>query len=399
MISLLKILFILALLILLIVRKLDLGLAIFVVTLVLGWLFNMPLKLFWEGVPQSLLNYSTLQLAASLVLVLIFNDLWKESGQLKKVTDRIEHTFNDARVTVAIFPAIIGLMPIMGGAYVSAPLVEESSRRLVIGPERKTFLNYWFRHVWEYFLPTYPGVLLSATIYGCSIKAVVIHNFLLSAVAITGGVIWGLWGLKQKGRISQQGRDLSGYGGFIYAVLPLVVLLGLVLGLQLEMSPSLLVAIILCVVMYRIKMPTLWKICLKNINWPMLGIVLAVMYFKFAIEASGAMTQLTQDFQRIHVSTLGVAIVLPFLIGLLTGMTLPYVGITFPIIVSMSPALSLLPLAYASGYCGEMLSPMHLCFVMTRDYFKSNWAGVYQRLVPVTAMVFVASLGLYWFFR
>ena len=34
------------------------------------------------------------------------------------------------------------------------------------GPERRTFLNYWFRHVWEMVFPLYPSLVLAAGLMG-----------------------------------------------------------------------------------------------------------------------------------------------------------------------------------------------------------------------------------------
>ena len=166
MLDLVKIFIVLALLIFLVWRKVDTGVSILFAAVLLGILFSMPFTLFFKEIPKVALSRETIQLAAAIILVLVFNDLWKESGQLKLVIDKMEYIFQDARVTVAALPAIIGLMPIMGGAYLSAPLVDESSEKLNLGSEHKSFINYWFRHIWEYFLPTYPGVLLSASIFG-----------------------------------------------------------------------------------------------------------------------------------------------------------------------------------------------------------------------------------------
>src|SRR3989304_604879 len=139
-------------------------------------LFSMPFESFFKVIPDVIFSYETIQLGGAMILVLIFNALWKESGQLNLVINKIEHVFQDSRITMAMLPAIMGLMPIMGGAYLSAPLVDQSSAKLNLKNEHKAFINFWFRHLWEYCLPTYPGVLLSASILGCGISTVVFYN-------------------------------------------------------------------------------------------------------------------------------------------------------------------------------------------------------------------------------
>ena len=149
MLDMLKILIVLALLIFLVWKKFDLGLSILSSSVLFGILFSMPFESFFKVIPDVIFSYETIQLGGAMILVLIFNDLWKESGQLNLVINKIEHVFQDSRITMAMLPAIMGLMPIMGGAYLSAPLVDQSSAKLNLKNEHKAFINFWFRHIWE----------------------------------------------------------------------------------------------------------------------------------------------------------------------------------------------------------------------------------------------------------
>jgi len=350
-------------------------------------------------VPKVAATKETIQLAAAIILVLVFNDLWKESGQLDLVIDKIEHIFQDARITMAMLPAIMGLMPIMGGAYLSAPLVDQSSAKLELESEDKSFINYWFRHIWEYCLPTYPGVILSASILGCSILTVVSYNFLLSAAAIIGGISIGLWGLEKPHLEEHEKPERVGHFVFLFASLPLALLLILALVFKIDMSYVLIITILVSILIYRIPLKTLLVIFKKNFSWSMLLIVFAVMYFKDIIQVSGAMQLLSNDFNALGVSLIWLAILMPFVIGILTGMTVAFVGMAFPLLLSLSNNLAFLPLAYAAGFCGVLLSPTHLCLVMTRQYFNSRFSGIYAKMIFPLILVFLTSLGLFFFLR
>ena len=53
--------------------------------------------------------------------------------------------------------------------------------------------------------------------------------------------------------------------------------------------------------------------------------------------------------------------------------------------------MPLLAFAFAAGFAGVMFSPVHLCLVLTRDYFKSALSPIYRTMaVPETAVVLVA---------
>jgi hypothetical protein len=91
-----------------------------------------------------------------------------------------------------------------------------------------------------------------------------------------------------------------------------------------------------------------------------------------------------------------VVFALPFLVGLLTGLTAAYVGVGFPIVSSafiLTGGLgSGVLLAYAGGLMGIMVSPVHLCLVLTKKYFKAGFRGIYRYLIPV---VILATLLVY----
>ena len=71
-----------------------------------------------------------------------------------------------SRGLLAFIPALFGLMPIAGGALISAPYVEETSSKLRIKPEMKSSINMWFRHLWMPILPLEPALILAAMLAG-----------------------------------------------------------------------------------------------------------------------------------------------------------------------------------------------------------------------------------------
>ena len=78
---------------------------------------------------------------------------------------------------------------------------------------------------------------------------------------------------------------------------------------------------------------------------------------------------------------------LPFLIGGATGISIAFVGAAFPILISIIHAMGedhlMLPymlLAYTGGFIGVMLSPLHLCFILSNTYFKIKMPAVYSLL-------------------
>jgi hypothetical protein len=138
----------------------------------------------------------------------------------------------------------------------------------------------------------------------------------------------------------------------------------------------------------------------------MVYMVAAILVFQGILEESRAVQRVSQEMLRWHIPLLPIAMLLPFLVGGVVGITIAFVGTTFPILISLvntmgQEALMLpyLMLALASGFAGVLLSPLHLCFLLSNEYFKTTLVPVYRFMrVPLGALL-AAALGYFWILR
>ena len=99
---------------------------------------------------------------------------------------------------------------------------------------------------------------------------------------------------------------------------------------------------------------------------------------------------------------------IPFISGLATGVAYGFVGASFPIVFALVgpyPAIGVTAAttvcAYGFGYMGMMMSPIHVCFVLTCEYFKTTLYSTYRYMAGPISVVLAASLimsGLYYIF-
>jgi hypothetical protein len=94
------------------------------------------------------------------------------------------------------------------------------------------------------------------------------------------------------------------------------------------------------------------------------------------------------------------AVVLPGLVGLITGLLMACVGATVPLLLALlpegAPVLPWLALSLSSGFTGTMISPLHICFVLSCEYFKVDFAASWKR-VPAPSIMFGLA-GIVYFF-
>ena len=83
-------------------------------------------------------------------------------------------------VSLMLIPAAIGLVPMPGGALFSAPLVGKTAENSNNSAEWKAAVNYWFRHILEYWWPLYPVVIVTLSIFTLQTWKFMLLQMLLS---------------------------------------------------------------------------------------------------------------------------------------------------------------------------------------------------------------------------
>ncbi len=389
MIDILKITLVFIIIVFLLKRRWNLGLVMALSSVILAVFYMLKPQDFLRAFLQASTNATTITLIIALILIRVFENIMRTKGIMQEMMDSFRGMVMDRRILMASMPALIGLLPSMGGALFSAPMVEEASKGIKITPEKKAFVNYWFRHPWEFVLPLYPGLVLASAITTYSLRDLILVNLPYALCLISGGIIWGLMGI----RVQKEGLKKISRRGFL-SFLPLVLILLMVIVFHLDLSISMGTVIIGLFIVLRYSFKNIFQTFKEGFSWEIVVIILGVMVFKAVMESSGAVTNISTFFSEKGIPILPVLFIIPFISGLLTGLTIGFVGSTFPIILGLENAQNIgaISFAFASGYVGVLLSPVHLCLVLTREYFKANMAGIYQRIIKGGILILLAAV-------
>ncbi|MDI6754648.1 MAG: DUF401 family protein [Thermodesulfobacteriota bacterium] len=397
----LKITIIIAAILILIRFKVALSITLLGSAVALGFLFNLSLSQVGASFFKGALNTETLLLTASLILILFFSAIIKETGNMSRAITSLQNVFRDARATVAIIPAIIGILPVLGGAMLSAPLVSQASDDLKLSPERRTFINYWFRHIWEYMLPTYPVVILVSTIIGIPVAKVALMNLPLTIASLVAGILLGFRGVRSFSpaatplTVPQIARSLL---FFIGNLLPFFGVLLLTLYFKIHLAYSMALATLGTILFYRLSLSLVRRLWKESFSWEIVFLIFGIMIFKEILMTSGAMNSVAGEFSQMGMPPQILIVVLPFIMGIITGYANAVVGLSFPILLPLflagEQSLIYQTLAYASGFCAILLSPMHVCLVMTREYFHADMNKLYRMLILPVSVVFFTAVAV-----
>ncbi len=386
------------------------------IAILIGALFLLlTLGANWSMVLGDLLSWDFWRIIFIVFLSLLIVALMEKTGYLGMMVDAVKKLAPSLGASMVSISAFIGLLPMPGGAYVSARLVDPIARELKLDSIEATTLNYWFRHLWEYAWPLYTGVIVAASIFSVSISDFVIHMSFLPILAILGGFLFiYLPIMRKKNKKSEKEESASNLGRLIYSSWPIIVVMLLTLlgipwlsggefkFIRIDLFFSLLFVDILLLIILIRKSRKDVKYSFKFALRPtFLGVTFAAMFMKVAVLQTNSMTYTYNFFSMYGIPPFVVIMILPFLAGLMTGVTVAYVAATFPLIIPYvgDPVnFAAIALAYASGYAGHLTSPVHLCLVLSAEHFKANLYRVIRRVLPSVIFVVGITLVIYFAF-
>lgn len=393
--------------------KWSLGNTFLGATVVLGVVFCMPPAAILHSMGASLIHSKTLSLAIVVSLILVLSHSLEKAGQMSRLLDGFKGLIRKPPVNMVIFPALIGLLPMPGGAIFSAPMVKNLGQPHGLSAPQLSYINYWYRHIWEYWWPLYPGILLTTAMASIDLWRLVFVTVPLTLVVVLAGY----WPLRGAMALSRSGTGRAAAGPFVKELTPIlfVIVVGLAMGELFSMLLSgapqsvakelgLILALLLSIVWIwrrnHMDSGQCWGIVRQPAMLNMIYMVAAILLFKGILEDSGAVIRMSQEMLRWHFALVPIAIVLPFLVGMVAGITIAFVGATFPILISLIQSMGqtslILPymmLALASGFAGVLLSPLHLCLQLSNSYFHTSMGPVYRLMaVPLVALVGTAVL-------
>jgi len=386
-----------ALIVVLLRLRWNFGLVMLLAALFLGSLYLIgPIKQLRVLVASSL-DPITINLVAGLVLIMVLENIIRKRGLLKRMMEAVVNVARDRRIAMAVLPGVIGLLPSAGGAAFSAPMVQEAAADAEMKPEHKAFINYWFRHIWEYISPLYPGVVLAAAVTKLSMNTFLLSQLPLPLAVVGVGALLGFRGVKT-GHVAGM-RNRQELKALFVTLLPITLSIVLVVVFKMPLALAMMSIVGVMFLYYRYSAHDVLTTLRESLSLNVMLMVIGIMVFKGMLDATGAIEALPAFFKQSGIPTTAVLFVLPFIVGLLTGLTVGVVGATFPIITAMlggTPEAGAVTFAFASGFAGVMLSPTHLCLLLTVRYFKADLAGTYRLLFLPVFLVFLVGLVRLW---
>ena len=375
--------------------KLHAGIAVFAGSIVLS-LAVLPAADLPRVMLNALKDHSTLRLLGIVICALTMSRLMELKGLLVRLANALETI--GPRLAVHIAPVAIGLMPLPGGAVVSAAALKELVHRLGLSAPQATYINFWFRHLCEFATPVYPGIIMAGVFLSVPLSFILLHLAPIWILMLVFGLAVS-WRMLRHATPSPSGCSIptSVVVELFRSAWPVMLVFALVIA-GLDAVPAFLVTVMALILQQRMSLADVDSGFKYGLEPKILFLLYAVMLFKKVVDTSGAAQALFDEMQVMGMPHVIILVLLPLLIGFSTGLSSAMVGISIPL---LSPFIvpggsvdgAALLLAYGAGGIGYLLSPLHLCLVLSADYYGAALSSVYRYLVP-PALAVLAGLAL-----
>jgi len=377
---------------LLIISQKNLGIAMLLGAFILG-VFTIP-----ESLPLTIWSYlsdpTTVLLAVIVGLIPLIGETLNETGQMDKL---ISNMRIGKKPFLMLSPALVGLLPMPGGALLSAPMIEKAGGGI---PERKKAgINVWFRHVLYLVYPISANFIVSTEAARIELYQPIPYLMVLLLFSLLLGYFFFLRG--SSGKLEYEKRfslkDL---------VLPLIVLLIaplLDILIKTVQIPSVkeigtLIAVVTSLIMAMIFGKTGLKkfhgIIIKAKPWSFAFMMMGIMVFLGVFKHSGIL----KLFENVPV-TPEILFGIAFALGFMTGRVITPAGIVFPIYLSKFGSISLpaFALIYFSIFLGYVLTPVHPCVSLTSKLLEVEIKDYFKAVIPPVAVALFVSLFVFHF--
>ena len=368
------------------------------------WLFeSRSFEKLWVAFTETLTMQRTWDLLLCLYFVMCLEVELRKSGSLHGMVVTLRNIFSSNKVTLAFMPAFLGLLPSLGGARFSAPIVQEASEGIAVDDEQKSAINLWFRHIFEFSNPLMPGVILACGIANVSIGDLIDQVGWVTILCFVLGWIFLIVPLKitdpEKATNTQHDRAID-WKSLILAFGPIVTSFLLIVAFDVQAALAMGLVVVAFIPLYFwFKRPISVKsVFTESLDKKLLFNVVCILYFIQLLTVIGTLDEIVNVFNNSALPQAVIIACLSFIFGVMTGMGQGYIAIVMPIVALMAPGnIVLVGIAMVYGMAGQMVTPTHLCILVTVEYFKSRlWKTIGKCGVLSLLMILIFSAWTYW---
>lgn len=350
---------------------------------------------------QSLTNVLTdpsiLSLIIIMTLIPILGGIMEESGLMIEMIQKMRIS---RKSSLMMIPALFGLLPVPGGALMSAPIVQQIDTEA--DANKKVSINVWFRHMPIMVYPLSSSLIIASILTD-------INLYILVLGLLPGLIVMWLIGyitlVRNVSPFPEQGeRDLKRAFHNLLPILiaPIIDFIGRTLFdipvPELFLLVGLVFSIWLALRFGNMNFSNVKIISKKMKIWRFPLIIFSMFMFLEVFILSGA----PEEIASVDLSVF-LLILIGFFLGFATGRIQLPISIIIPIYIVQFTGITM-PLLdfifiYTSISLGYLITPIHPCVSYSTEYFETSFIKAVKILGKPIIISFMILIGLYWVFQ
>lgn len=402
-IVLLKLVAAVVLLLILVIKKIEPHIAMFAASIFLMIICGQGISGFAALFGKFFTNKTVYTMALTIISISMLSNVMNKTGMMNLMMESLDEAVNDPKFTLMFAPFIIGLLPVTGGAYMSCPLVDAAGKDLDISPSRLAAINLVYRHGFHFAYPMATTFYMTVGLIGCTNGELIKITFPIALFVLVAGYFCFVRPIKLPERsMERKGGKGGGLFTFFKMVSPILVALILAVLVSLPMPAAVLAGTAVALLVANGDPRTkpkedLITLVFGGIKAKTVLVVIAALFFKEVInhisEIGVALTGLADSGMPPEL----IVILVCVLTALPTGSNSTGVAIANPIAVSFATTpgqvLMYAAMTMAFSFMGYYFSPVHMCQLLTLEYFKSDFAELMKeyRIFMPALVLFVAA--------
>ncbi len=385
------------------IKKIGFGGALVITGLLMSLFARIELPDVWDSFQKVFTTTSVQSTMLAVIMIGMLGTILNQFGILQKIVTSLEVLIHNPKIIMMLLPAILGMLPVPGGAILSAPFVNNIGEKLNIPPNRRSVINLTFRHVAMYVVPFGSAMLLIDSIMpDIGIYRLIALNIPLVILYVGSAYFFHLRKVtyepvENKASVSQALKDLILYSSPIYSI----VLINLIFGLPMWISVLISVGFTFFLVPEK---NTYLTAAIKGINLHTLFMLVGVYFVQNLIKGQASVMDL---FSNLFLSVSGFSVLLVIMLiatvlGLSTGLNMVSLGILLPLVqslpISVNQKLLYVFFIYIWSFIGYYYSPLHLCQILSNSYVGCGVGMVTKENIKLMPILAIASFGLFYIY-
>jgi len=349
----------------------------------------------------------TIELAILMTTIYILAKLMQETGAIERIIESLRPIFSKGGI-LGVIPALYGLMPVPGGALFSAPMIDEEGEKYKLNKNQKNYLNVWFRHIW---FPIYP--ISSAMILICSIEFSDIEIsslMLINIPAFLTSIIIGIFFLKRflknnhyEIEEKHKNKDISSLKFLLPPIIPLFTYMVLWI-FEVPQIKAFLIGIILSLFtlyfLVKISYKEFISLIKKSLTIKLALAIFGIMIFRQMITVSHSDILIANLIKSSNIPVISMVVLIPLILGVLTGYNFGAIALSYPIVqpfftqpTDSITLIGMTSLIFISALIGYLVSPIHLCNILSSDYLKTDTTRMYRWYIPSVIIILLVQIA------